>query len=251
MTNTDKQSMAAYSFSISKQPHPISAGRFKLGIQSHSAALKIINDVPVLMSSFLARFTDRFRYSYLHPDRNDIKREGGTQIKFHVMQLLTSKVVRAIGIISILLLVVIITFPQLPGANIYALRSYDSENSLTLSTVDGNGDLPTEASNALDWSRFAYVQYNALDWSRFAYVQYVTNTAYLCNSVMLFERLHSLGAKADKLMMYPSQFDVESGTEEARLIRKARDQYGVKLMPIQVLRRRSGGRRRRRRDSEL
>ncbi|KAI1697864.1 glucose N-acetyltransferase 1 [Ditylenchus destructor] len=223
------------------------------------------------MSSFLARFTNRFRYSYLHPDRNDVEREGGTQIKFHVMQLLTSKVVRAIGIISILLLVVIITFPQLPGANIYALRSYDSENSLTLSTVDGNGDLPTEATNALDWSRFAYVQSyeskirltptvagngvlpteasNALDWSRFAYVQYVTNTAYLCNSVMLFERLHSLGAKADKLMMYPSQFDVESGIEEARLIRKARDQYGVKLMPIQILQRRSGGRRRRRRDT--
>ncbi|KAI1697865.1 glucose N-acetyltransferase 1 [Ditylenchus destructor] len=163
---------------------------------------------------------DRFRYSYSHPGRND-----GTLIKLYAMRLFTSKVVRIIGIISILVLVIIISFPLLLGGSIYAFRSYESKIRLT-PTVAKNGVLPTEASDALDWSRFAYVQY-------------VTNTAYLCNSVMLFERLHSLGAKADKLMMYPSQFDVESGTEEARLIRKARDQYGVKLMPIQVQRRRS------------
>ncbi len=37
-----------------------------------------------------------------------------------------------------------------------------------------------------------------VNWSRFAYVQYVTNSAYLCNSVMLFETLHRLGSKADR-----------------------------------------------------
>ncbi|KAK0738622.1 nucleotide-diphospho-sugar transferase [Schizothecium vesticola] len=43
------------------------------------------------------------------------------------------------------------------------------------------------------------------DWSRFAYVQYVTNSAYLCNSVMLFETLHRLGtSRADRVMMYPA-----------------------------------------------
>ena len=31
-----------------------------------------------------------------------------------------------------------------------------------------------------------------VDWSQFAYTQYVTNLDYLCNSVMLFERLHQL-----------------------------------------------------------
>ncbi|KAI9036774.1 nucleotide-diphospho-sugar transferase [Aspergillus affinis] len=43
-------------------------------------------------------------------------------------------------------------------------------------------------------------------WSRFAYAEYVTNTLYLCNSVMLFEALHRLGSKPDRLMMYPSAF---------------------------------------------
>jgi hypothetical protein len=79
------------------------------------------------------------------------------------------------------------------------------------------------------------------DWSRFAYTQYVTNTAYLCNSVMLFEILHRLGTQADRLMMYPADFSIEDGvnTPQAMLIRKARDEYSVKLQPIQVEKRES------------
>lgn len=75
-----------------------------------------------------------------------------------------------------------------------------------------------------------------LDWSRFAYVQYVTDTDYLCNSVMLFEALHRLGSKPDRLMMYPEDFSIADGKDsrEARLLRIARDEYGVKLKPIQV-----------------
>jgi len=81
-----------------------------------------------------------------------------------------------------------------------------------------------------------------LDWKRFAYVQYVTNTAYLCNSVMLFESLHRLGTKADKLMMYPAQFVPGASTKEGKLLAKARDVYGVKLTPIDVQRRTSNDR---------
>lgn len=75
-----------------------------------------------------------------------------------------------------------------------------------------------------------------VDWSRFAYTQYVTNTDYLCNSVMLFEILHRLGSKADRLMMYPSNMhpDPTSSSIESRLLLKAQDEYGVKLMPIEV-----------------
>jgi hypothetical protein len=79
----------------------------------------------------------------------------------------------------------------------------------------------------------------AVDWSRLAYVQYVTNTAYLCNSVMIFESLHRLGTKADRLMMYPSHFHPDQDTEEGRLLSKARDVYGVKLASIEVQRRNS------------
>ncbi|OWP06376.1 glycosyltransferase family 8 protein [Marssonina coronariae] len=69
-----------------------------------------------------------------------------------------------------------------------------------------------------------------LDWSRFAYVQYVTDRNYLCNSVMLFEILHRLGSKPDRLMMYPARMhpDPESPSKEpitvegpARVQRKA------------------------------
>jgi hypothetical protein len=85
---------------------------------------------------------------------------------------------------------------------------------------------------------------DAVDWSRFAYSQYVTNIPYLCNSVMLFETLDRLQSKADRIMMYPSDFSLDesdNGTE-SRLLRKARDEYKVKLVPIEVQSRSSGSR---------
>ncbi|KAL2810531.1 nucleotide-diphospho-sugar transferase [Aspergillus granulosus] len=73
-----------------------------------------------------------------------------------------------------------------------------------------------------------------VNWSDFAYTQYVTNTNYLCNSVMLFETLHRLKSKADRLMLYPDSFSTEQDSLEGSLLRKARDDYGVKLIPVQV-----------------
>ena len=72
------------------------------------------------------------------------------------------------------------------------------------------------------------------DWSRFAYVQYVTNLPYLCNSVMLFERLHAFGAKADRLLLYPQTLSPDFDNESGFLLRKARDEYNVILKPIEV-----------------
>ncbi|KAI2705974.1 CAZyme family GT8 [Penicillium roqueforti] len=81
-----------------------------------------------------------------------------------------------------------------------------------------------------------------VDWTRFAYTQYVTNTEYLCNSVMLFEALHRLDSKPDRLMMYPDYFSVagDDNSREAELLRIARDKYKVKLKPIQVQSRNGG-----------
>ncbi|CAG7952953.1 unnamed protein product [Penicillium salamii] len=75
-----------------------------------------------------------------------------------------------------------------------------------------------------------------VNWSQFAYSQYATNTAYLCNSVMIFETLHRLHSKADRFLMYPLNFSVDGNDHgtESRLLRKARDEYDVKLVPIQV-----------------
>ncbi|KAK4459543.1 nucleotide-diphospho-sugar transferase [Cladorrhinum samala] len=72
--------------------------------------------------------------------------------------------------------------------------------------------------------------HDGADWSRFAYIQYVTNAHYLCNAVMMFESLHRLGSKADRVMLHPS----DMSADDNQLLRKARDEYRVKLVPIIV-----------------
>jgi len=59
---------------------------------------------------------------------------------------------------------------------------------------------------------------------------------------MLFEILHRLGSKPDRIIMYPESFkaDIDADTTEGKLLSLARDVYGVKLMPIQVQRRNGG-----------
>ncbi|KAI4730380.1 nucleotide-diphospho-sugar transferase [Aureobasidium sp. EXF-10728] len=73
-----------------------------------------------------------------------------------------------------------------------------------------------------------------VDWSKFAYTQYVTNENYLCNSLMVFETLHRLGSKAERVMMYPEQWSLEFVSPESSLLRKAQDDYNAKLVPIHV-----------------
>ena len=80
---------------------------------------------------------------------------------------------------------------------------------------------------------------SSVDWSRFAYVQYVTNTQYLCNSVMLFAILERLSCRSERLMMYPEGWNADTSegekeNDESRLLRIARDKYKVKLQPIHV-----------------
>ncbi|KAJ6031766.1 CAZyme family GT8 [Penicillium herquei] len=84
---------------------------------------------------------------------------------------------------------------------------------------------------------------NQVEWSRFAYTQYATDRSYLCNSLMLFEALHRLGSKADRLLMYPSEFllSENDSSMEARLLRFARDEYDVKLKPVDVIMKGGGG----------
>ncbi|KAL4944832.1 hypothetical protein BDV06DRAFT_209941 [Aspergillus oleicola] len=70
---------------------------------------------------------------------------------------------------------------------------------------------------------FIFIKADPINWSCFAYTQYVTNIAYLCNL-------------AECLMMYPDRFSVDAldPSSESRLLRKAREEYGVRLMPIKV-----------------
>ena len=112
--------------------------------------------------------------------------------------------------------------------------------SLALVSVAHRYDtLPNSASAV--WKRpggAANLDAAGVDWSSFAYVQYVTNSDYLCNSVMIMESLHRLGSRPDRIMLYPSQMlepDASSSTShDGQLLLKARDEYGAKLIPIAV-----------------
>ncbi|CCT71672.1 related to GNT1 alphaN-acetylglucosamine transferase K. lactis [Fusarium fujikuroi] len=75
-----------------------------------------------------------------------------------------------------------------------------------------------------------------VDWSRFAYTQYVTNSEYLCNSLMFFEALKRHESRPDRVMMVPeSMLEPEMvNSSDAYLLNKARDEYNVKLVPITI-----------------
>lgn len=147
------------------------------------------------------------------------------QVKLHLGQILRSKRLRYI--IATLLLVVTsaLIFYRPPRQFDFRHRafSYDSEDPSPSPIDHAKADT---------------------NWSRFAYTQYVTNTAYLCNSIMIFETLHRLGGKADRLMMYPAsmQLDSSASNPESQLLLKAQKDYNVKLMPVEVQHRDSGDR---------
>ncbi|KAJ0416496.1 nucleotide-diphospho-sugar transferase [Aspergillus carlsbadensis] len=111
---------------------------------------------------------------------------------------------------------------------------------VALFSLPTSESLPVIAHNAIVSSSGATG--DNVNWSRFAYAQYATNTDYLCNSVMVFETLHRLHSKAQRLLMYPSNYSVDEHdpSSESWLLRKARDEYGVELVPIEVQRRDSG-----------
>lgn len=79
-----------------------------------------------------------------------------------------------------------------------------------------------------------YLHEEGIDWSQYAYAQYATNTEYLCNSIMIFESLQRLGSKAERLLMYSETFDEDPSSAEYQLLQKAKNKYGVNLVPIQV-----------------
>ncbi|RDL38128.1 uncharacterized protein BP5553_05561 [Venustampulla echinocandica] len=80
----------------------------------------------------------------------------------------------------------------------------------------------------------------AIDWKTNAYATYVTGGEYLCNAVMIFESLARMESKAARLLLYPNtaEFSLSNGVgleENRRLLVKARDEYGVNLVPIKVI----------------
>ena len=83
------------------------------------------------------------------------------------------------------------------------------------------------------------LRYKNINWSRYAYSQYATDSHYLCNSLMVFATLHRLGSRADRILMYPEEWDTEIASKsdrDSQLLVMARDWYRVKLIPIKISR---------------
>lgn len=82
-----------------------------------------------------------------------------------------------------------------------------------------------------------HIHYDEVDWSRFAYTQYATNEVYMCNCLMVFEALHRLGSKADRVLFYPEEWDLVVENEFDRvsqLLLEAKHKYQVMLIPIKI-----------------
>jgi len=95
---------------------------------------------------------------------------------------------------------------------------------------------PSVLETPLDLAESGMARQSNINWSQYAYTQYVTDSTYLCNSLMIFESLYRLGSKAERLVMYPEEWSIESESSDAGLLRKARDEYNVKLQPVQIQR---------------
>lgn len=173
------------------------------------------------MSSVLPRFIAKhFHYPPLGSSTPAVE-GNNTKLRVHMGQILLSKSARAVAALLLIILLLTVTTSWLP-------TEFSSKKFLPSSAQNCTNDQLNDA----------------VDWSRFAYVQYATNDDYLCNSVMLFEILHRLDSKADRLLMYPSDFQIEEdpNTESYNggLLKVARDKYNVKLKAIQVQRRDGG-----------
>ena len=79
--------------------------------------------------------------------------------------------------------------------------------------------------------------YKGVDWRQYAYSQYATDSANLCNAVMVFEALDRLGSRAQKILIYPEEMDTtisNAKDRDSQLLVKARDMYGVQLIPVPI-----------------
>jgi hypothetical protein len=158
---------------------------------------------------------------------------GAQQLKPNIGQILRSKRVRFVGAAgAIAVIVMLFVYSPRQEAFDYLHNPFSSSTGPSASPDKAATPVPPLPDEHVDWSRYAYTQY-------------ATNTPYLCNSVMLFEILHRLGSKADRLLMYPSNMKPDPGSdnEDSKLLVKAQNEYNVKLAPIEVQHRDGGDRR--------
>lgn len=92
-----------------------------------------------------------------------------------------------------------------------------SRNGLRLAGSRGGSLIPT-------WSR--------VNWSEFAYISYATTPDDVCNSLMLAESLHRLGAKPDTVILYTEDLVRSSSPSSTLLLQQAIALYGAHVKPV-------------------
>jgi len=78
-----------------------------------------------------------------------------------------------------------------------------------------------------------------VDWSAFAYSLYATDSTSLCHAVLVFHSLAQMGSRADRVLFYPKKWDTEvrdAKDRDSQLLVMARDTYGVRIEPVELLR---------------
>lgn len=81
------------------------------------------------------------------------------------------------------------------------------------------------------------ISFKNVNWKLYAYSQYATDSAHLCNALMVFEALHRLGSKAQRILIYPDTMDTEINNgrdRDSQLLDMAMRKYNVKLIPTQM-----------------
>lgn len=120
----------------------------------------------------------------------DANGSGSSDLKPSLGQILTSKRIRY-------------TASALAVVGFFFLAFRHSDQLPTLATMRGGSSAVMSTNTDCPPAVVPSFVDASVDWSRYAYTQYVTNKEYLCNSVMIFETLHRLKAKAERVMMYP------------------------------------------------
>ena len=85
---------------------------------------------------------------------------------------------------------------------------------------------------------FPRARNNKVDWSRYAYSQYATDPQSMCNAFMVFEALHRLGSKAERVLLYPEEWDTtisDTLDRNSQLLVRAEKQYKVILNPVKLI----------------
>ncbi|KAK8070057.1 hypothetical protein PG994_006673 [Apiospora phragmitis] len=212
---------------------------------------------PLWGSSWSSTINSIYRYSPLQTtDTNGALASPSSTsekaLRPSIGQILMSKRIRymATAVFALVLFGLIFrNYDQLPSID--ALRNKAGATEAGAGAVEGTGtvvgvETPTASAPPNPESPSAQslssIDTSHVDWSKYAYTQYVTNSAYLCNSVMIFETLFRLKSKADRVMLYPEHMmadpaSTEGTSDDQRLLIKARDVYGVKLVPVSVQRR--------------